>query len=137
MNRSFKNILWDFDGVILNSSDIRDAGFVHCLQEFPNEEVNVLMKFHHENGGLSRYVKFRYFFEVVRREEVSEEKIKIFATKFSEYMKSRLIDKNLLIEDSVKFLKENYLNYDMHIVSGSDQNELRFLCEKLDIQFFF
>lgn len=137
MNRSFKNILWDFDGVILDSSEIRDAGFSHCLQEFPKQEVEILMNFHRGNGGLSRYVKFRYFFEEIRKEEVSKETIKAYAERFSEYMRSRLIDKNLLIEDSTIFLKENYLNYNMHIVSGSDQQELRFLCKELNIQHFF
>ena len=59
-------IFWDFDGVILNSNKVRDKGFETVLSGFPKEEVDKLLKFHRQNGGLSRYVKFRYFFEEIK-----------------------------------------------------------------------
>ena len=132
-----QNILWDFDGVIMDSMPIRNKGFEIVLEKFPKIEVDTLMKFHLENGGLSRYVKFRYFFEQIRKESVSEEKIKEFASEFSRIMKKLLIDESLLINDSLNFIRNNYLNYKMHIVSGSDQAELRFLCNKLGITQYF
>ena len=60
-----KTILWDFDGVILDSMKIRDWGFKEILKKFNKEDVKSLLKYHRENGGLSRYVKIRYFFEIL------------------------------------------------------------------------
>ena len=52
-------------------------------------------------------------------------------------MKESLINTELLITDSVNFIKSNVGKYDLHIVSGSDQTELRFLCEQLKISQYF
>ena len=132
-----KCIIWDFDGVILDSNKIRNNGFEIVLKDYKKKDVNKLMHFHEENGGLSRYVKFRYFFEEVLQQKITDEEIQIWANKFSEIMIKNLVDKNLLIIDSLNFIKENYSNIDMYIASGSDQEELRFLCEQLGIKKYF
>lgn len=132
-----KVILWDFDGVILDSNKVRDNGFTEVLKEFPKKEVEQLLSFHRANGGLSRYVKFRYFFEEIRNETITQEEINRWALKFSEIMLSRLKDKSLLISETIDFINNNYKKYQMHVVSGSDQNELRALCKSLEINHFF
>jgi len=133
----YKVIFWDFDGVLMNSNKIRDLGFVKVLAEYPEEEVEELMKFHKKNGGLSRYVKFRYFFEEIRGRDITEKEVKQWAVKFSVIMKELLIDSSLLIDETLQFVKENHGDKKMHIVSGSDQNELRYICGKLDIDIYF
>lgn len=133
----FKIILWDFDGVIMDSMPIRGKGFEEVLREYPNDQVAQLMQFHEQNGGLSRYVKFRYFFEEIRKESITEAQVLALAESFSKIMFQLLIDEKLLIADSVKFIKENYSDYEMHIVSGSDGNELRAICEGLKLAPYF
>ena len=130
-------IFWDFDGVILNSMAIRDVGFVKTLKEFSEDKVNLLLIYHRQNGGLSRYVKFRYFFEEILNKSVSEDKILHLANEFSLIMKKELANKDLLFNETVSFIQETQHKIKHVIVSGSDQNELRFLCEKLEISMFF
>ena len=132
-----KIIFWDFDGVILNSNEVRDSGFEIVLKDFPKNQVELLLNYHRQNGGLSRYVKFRHFFEVIRGEKVSKDKIRTYAQLFSDIMLNQLKNKDLLIKDSLKFIKENKDKYIMHIVSGSDGDELNVLCQALDIDDFF
>jgi len=132
-----KVIFWDFDGVILNSNEVRDKGFETVLRDFPKDEVDQLLSFHRKNGGLSRYVKFRYFFEEIKGEEISEEEINDWAAKFSVIMLNSLKNKSLLIWETNNFIQKNYRNYQTHIVSGSDQTELRELCKSLEIDHFF
>lgn len=135
--KEVKIIFWDFDGVILNSNEVRDKGFEIVLKDFPQNQVNLLMQFHKENGGLSRYVKFRYFFESIRKEKCSNKKIETYAKLFSEIMLKELNNKDLLIKDSIDFIKKNKEKYVMHIVSGSDGVELNHLCKTLEISKFF
>ena len=137
MLKKYKIILWDFDGVIMDSNAVRDIGFEKVLDNYPKESIEELMKFHHKNGGLSRYVKFRFFFEKVLKEKITDEKIQELANSFSVIMKSLLVNPQLLIEDSLNFIKSNHQNYNMHIVSGSDQNELRFLCSEMKLSQYF
>lgn len=132
-----KTILWDFDGVLMDSNAVRDLGFVRVLCDFPKEQVDQLLEFHQQNGGLSRYVKFRFFFEEIRNEAISEGEILKWADRFSIIMKELLVNSDLLIHETLNFVKENQELYNMHITSGSDQNELRFLCKALGIDHLF
>jgi phosphoglycolate phosphatase-like HAD superfamily hydrolase len=52
-------------------------------------------------------------------------------------MKQELTNSENLIIDAVTFIKENYQKYNFHIVSGSDQEELRFLCKELGLDSLF
>ena len=130
-------ILWDFDGVILNSMPVRDQGFIEVLQHFPAHQVEALLTYHRKNGGLSRYVKFRYFYEEILKQSITEEEVLKLADSFSVIMKKLLTNKDLLIQDSMQFIETHYAQYKMHIVSGSDQNELRFLCKELGVDHYF
>lgn len=135
--KKYDVIFWDFDGVIMDSMSVRDHGFEKTLENYPKEEVEQLLEFHNLNGGLSRYVKFRYFFEKIRNEEVTEDQIQELASKFSSIMLDLLIDEKLLIIETIEFIKNNYQNYKFHIVSGSDGVELNKICKGLEIDKYF
>jgi HAD superfamily hydrolase (TIGR01549 family) len=134
---NIKVILWDFDGVLINSNAVRDLGFEKVLQDFEPKQIDALLDFHRANGGLSRYVKFRYFFEKILQQEVSEEVVLEYANRFSSIMKELLVNPSLLIDETLQFVKANFDKYPMHIVSGSDGNELRYLCQMMGIDNYF
>jgi len=129
-------IFWDFDGVILNSMPIREKGFRVVLSSYPQEDIDKLIAYHNENGGLSRYVKFKYFFNHIRNEFETEKVEALLANQFSSIMRELLLDEQLLNLEVLNFIKTNS-HIKMHIVSGSDEEELRYLCSKLNIQSLF
>jgi len=132
-----KNILWDFDGVILDSMPVREYGFRKIFEEYNIEYVEKLLEYHNKNGGLSRYVKIRYFFEEILKESIDDEKIQYFANNFSYIMKKELINRKYLIVDTMEFITQYYKKYNFHIVSGSDEKELQYLCKELEIEEYF
>ena len=132
-----KNIIFDFDGVILDSMPTRDLGFREIFKEFDNELVEELIIYHNQNGGLSRFVKIRYFYEKLLNKSISDDEVKKLAEKFSIIMKRELIKSKYLIEDSVEFIKNNFNKYRFHIASGSEHYELNYLCEKLNLKQYF
>lgn len=136
--RNFKLILWDFDGVIIESNSVREQGFREVLKTYPTEQVEQLIDFHNANGGWSRYVKFRYFFEEIRNESITDDKVNELAGQFSSIMKDLLVNPELLITETVAFIEDMYNSgKEMHIVSGSDGNELKGLCSALKIDHYF
>jgi len=132
-----KNILWDFDGVILDSMPIRDYGFRKIFESYDDKIVEELIIYHRLNGGLSRFHKIKYFYNELLNRNISEKQIQEYADKFTIIMKEQLTNKEYLIKDSVEFIKENHINYKFHIVSGSEHNELNYLCEKLELSKYF
>ncbi|HEG3340327.1 haloacid dehalogenase [Campylobacter jejuni] len=132
-----KNILWDFDGVIIDSLAIRDYGFREILKNFDKDLVEKLIIYHQTNGGLSRFHKIKYFFNEILKRNIDDKEIQNYASKFSLIMKEELVKSKYLILDSVNFIQKNYKKYNFHIVSGSEHNELNFLCQKLQIRQYF
>ncbi|PHQ28287.1 HAD family hydrolase [Leeuwenhoekiella nanhaiensis] len=132
-----KTIFWDFDGVILDSMAVRDWGFREIFKEFTPNQVEDLIIYHRANGGLSRYVKIRYFYEEILNRQITEAEVLKYAERFSVLMKQELTNPKNLILDAVNFIKQNHTSYNFHIVSGSDQNELRFLCVELNLSSYF
>ncbi len=132
-----KNILFDFDGVILDSMPIRSHGFKKIFENFDEDLVDKLLIYHNQNGGLSRYVKIQYFYNKLLNRQISVNKIDAYANKFSRIMRKTLVNKKYLINDTVDFIENNYQRYNLHIVSGSDGKELQYLCKALEISNFF
>lgn len=129
------NILFDFDGVILDSMPTREYGFRKIFEEYDSKYVDKLIDFHNKNGGLSRFVKIKYFYNHCLQEEISEADIHFLANKFSDIMKGKLANKKYLIKDTLDFIAKN--NSVKHIVSGSEEKELSFLCKELGISKYF
>jgi len=133
-----KQILFDFDGVIIDSMSVRDEGFEMIAKRVANDElVEEFLAYHRYNAGLSRYVKFRYLYEEMLGKTISEKEVNQLAYEFSQLMKSRLTNKSVLIKETIEFIKNIHKDITMHIVSGSDEQELNFLCEKLGLSEYF
>ena len=132
-----KNILFDFDGVIIDSDPIREAGFRLIFQDFDKYLVDKLIDYHNQNGGLSRYVKIDFFFNNILKKPIQKDQSFSYAKSFSDIMKKELVKREYLIIDSLFFIKRNYKKYNLHIVSGSDEEELQYLCNELGIATYF
>ena len=52
-----KGIIFDFDGVITESVDIKSAGFSEIYKPYGPPNVNKVVKHHEANGGLSQFKK--------------------------------------------------------------------------------
>lgn len=132
-----KNIIFDFDGVILDSVPTKTEGFKKLFQNFSTDEVNKLVLYHELNGGKSRYVKIKYFFNELLHKDISEQEILEYANKYSEITKEELTNPKYIIEDTLNFIKTNHKKYEMHIASGGDEEDLKYICEKLDLTKYF
>jgi phosphoglycolate phosphatase-like HAD superfamily hydrolase len=132
-----KNIIWDFDGVILDSMPIRTKGFELLFKDYPEEQVKELVKYHEEQGGLSRYHKIRYFYEKILGKSITEKKVFDLAGDFSTIMLKELCNPELIILDAADWIKENAGNYRFFIASGSDQTELREINKQLNLAQYF
>ena len=129
-----KVIIWDFDGVIVESNSIREKGFREIFKKYDVHKVGRLLEYHNKNGGLSRYHKIAYFYKEILKKEISGERITQYASEFSEIMLNEMKNPKILIEETLLFLENNYDKIDFYIASGSDQNELRVLVYSLKIE---
>lgn len=132
-----KNILFDFDGVILDSMKIKGDGFVQLFKEYPSSRVKALEAYHYANGGISRFAKIRYFFNTILHKPITDQKIEDLAEQFAHIIAEKLFDHNNLIHETITFIKENHHHYNCHIVSGAEHHELNTLCKYFGIEHYF
>ena len=63
----FKTIIFDCDGVILNSNNLKTQAFYDIALEWGSDIADEFVLYHRRHGGLSRYVKFNHFIENILR----------------------------------------------------------------------
>ncbi len=133
----FDAYIFDCDGVILDSNKIKGNAFKHVLKEFPDQCTDKFLKYHYDNGGLSRYLKFKFFFEEIYKVDDIDKCIQEYSYKFSKIVKKELIDSPLVpgILNFLKLLDEN--NKPCYVNSGSEQNELQEVLLKKNLINYF
>lgn len=132
-----RNVIWDFDGVIVISDAVREKGFRMIFENFASEYVEKIIDYHKANGGLSRYNKIRFFYENIIEQSITNDEVFYLADQFSRIMRKELTNKQLLNCEWLDIMAQlpDVLNH--HIASGSDEKELIFLCKELEIIHFF
>ena len=64
---NYKVAIFDCDGVILMSNQMKSKAFALTLKNEKKKLVNEFMSYHQQNGGISRYVKFDYFYKEIKK----------------------------------------------------------------------
>ena len=59
----YKTIIWDLDGTLIDSNEIKTDGFRILFSEHENHMIEALIDYHEENGGVSRYDKIKFFYK--------------------------------------------------------------------------
>ena len=120
----YKCAIFDCDGVILQSNKIKSNAFQEALDGEPEELVEQFVLYHKTNGGVSRYVKFEYYFRNIN----PQEDYKLAVNNALIRYKNMVVDQLLVAEyvpgviNTINHL--NDLNIPCFVVSGGDQNEL-------------
>lgn len=116
---------------------VRDKGFEYIFRGHNEEVTAKIMAYHQTNMGLSRYHKIKYFYNELLNKEISELEVQRIADEFSEIMRKELINKKYLIQGTLDFIKKYNNKLKFYVASGSDQEELRYLCQNLGIKNYF
>ena len=96
-------IILDFDGIILESVDVKTRAFRE-LFSFAPMHVDDIVSFHVQNGGMSRFDKFRYIYKNILKEPLSEEQYDFLCSRFSELVFDGVL-KSPFVAGAEEFLK--------------------------------
>jgi phosphoglycolate phosphatase-like HAD superfamily hydrolase len=132
----YRYVIFDFDGVLAETNEIRFQGFTELFRDLPDGAMARFMDFVRANGGLSRYGKIRHLYENVLRRPVSEDEVAALAGRYSEIVKQKVIEAEP-VEGSLEFLAGQGGRFEFAVVSGSDQDELRQVCRARGINKYF
>ncbi len=120
--QNYQTIVFDCDGVILNSNKVKTEAFYYAALPYGKDAAKSLVEFHIARGGISRYKKFEWFFDEVVKSNKGpslEELLEVYAQSVRQGLM------NCDVADGLADLREMTKNANWLIVSGGDQAELR------------
>ena len=74
-------IVFDFDGVIIESFDIKTQAFRELFKD--SDKVDKIVEYHKQNGGVSRYKKFRYIYREILKQPLDDKTFNDLGERFS------------------------------------------------------
>ena len=134
---NWQSIIFDFDGVIVESGDIKTNAFADLYQSYGDSIVKEVVRYHKLNGGLSRYKKFRYFQQYLLKEQplTQDEEDKLDETF------SRLVVEAVIASDSVpgadEFIQIEASRIPLFIASGTPETELNTIVTRRGLDPYF
>ena len=131
-----KAIIFDFDGVILNSTEIKTNAFINIFEKKYKKFLPKIIKHHKNNLGISRYKKLKVYLQEFIGIKFTNKDIDLFANKFSLYCLNKILRCNF-IPGVKKFLEDNLDEYLFFISSGTPTQELNYICKKRKINQYF
>lgn len=130
-----KAIIFDFDGVLVESVDIKTAAFRELFKEFP-DRVDEIAKFHIDNGGMSRFDKFEYIYENIIKRPLTREVFGKLCRNFSDLVMEKVVSAPF-VKGALGFLDTNMARYDMYVVSATPENEIKDIIARRKIDKYF
>ena len=90
-----KVIIFDFDGVIADSVDIKTKAFGELFEEEGGDIAGRVVDYHLKNTGVSRYDKFRYIYKNMLKRELSDEKFRELCSRFEALVAEMQVDEGV------------------------------------------
>ena len=138
--RKYKTFIFDCDGVILNSNQIKTNCFRRILKEYSQNAIEEFIDYHQKNGGISRYIKLEYFLKNILPKYSYKYKLKTYELnnlllKYSNECINSL--SNSEVTKNLNKMRKITGNIPWIVVSGSDQVELKKVFKYKNIYKYF
>ncbi len=128
-------LILDFDGVILESVSVKTEAF-RTLFSFVPEHVEEIVQFHRDNGGMSRFDKFRYIYNNILKEDLTQKKFEELSEKFAAIVFKEVI-KVPFVPGAQEFLETYHSKIPLYVVSATPEEELIQIIQKRGVSHYF
>ncbi|WP_051445126.1 HAD family hydrolase [Desulfocurvus vexinensis] len=116
-------IVFDFDGVILNSMPLKTTTFGRLFEDLGPEASAYVRAYHVEHAGVSRYVKFEHFYQKFHGRSVTPEESAALDRRFAELAMQELL-RTPTLPGAREFLEAHHATWPLYVASGAPQYEL-------------
>jgi HAD superfamily hydrolase (TIGR01549 family) len=123
-----RTVLLDFDGVILESVDVKTRAFRE-LFSFRPDRVEEIVDYHRKNTGVSRFDKFRYIYREILKEPLSDDRFGWLSKRYAELVVDGVIA-SPFVPGAEEFLRAFSGRIPVFVVSASPQEELEYIIRR-------
>ncbi len=130
-----RGVIFDFDGVICESVEAKTEAFRKLFEGYP-ELIEQITAYHMENGGLSRFEKFKVIYRDILKKPLTEEESARLGQKFTEYS-YQLVLQSPFVTGAYEFLEKNFTKFKLFVASGTPEEEMRTIVQLRGLGHFF
>lgn len=117
-------IVFDFDGVLVESVDVKTKAFAELYREFGDAVVAKVVAYHLLHGGLSRFEKFRHFHREFLGRELMPEAEQVLGQRFSCLVEDAVVASSW-VPGAREFLDAYHRRLPLYVASGTPDDELK------------
>jgi beta-phosphoglucomutase-like phosphatase (HAD superfamily) len=134
----YRSIVFDCDGVILDSNGIKSEAFRRVALRFGADTADRFVRYHQQHGGVSRYRKFAHLLDALSPVPAADRDV-VLAELLGDY--SALCAEGLLrcalIPGVQRFLDAIPRAVQAYVVTGGDQAEVRSVFSARGLDHYF
>ena len=129
-------IIFDFDGVLAESVDVKTRAFESLYAEYGDRIVEQVRDYHLQHGGISRFEKFRYYHEVLLGKTLTKDEENQLGDRFSQYVEDAVV-KSVYVAGAYNFLENYYQSIPLFVASGTPDDELKRIVSRRNMAHYF
>lgn len=133
---SIQQIVFDCDGILLESNNIKSIAFQRLGETFGKAEGEQLLDYHLKNGGVSRYEKFRWFYRNILKQPITDDIVENLGKKFSELVFEEIMRCPMVLGAN-EVLERYSGKLPMYVCSGTPHEELQIILDKRGLAKYF
>ena len=129
-------IAFDFDGVLAESVDVKTQAYKKLFEAEEEAAVKKILEYHLENGGVSRFVKFRTIYSDILNRSLLEKEFQSLCSRFSKLVVDEVVA-SPWVEGAQEFLAQYENQYQFAIISGTPEAELLEIVRQRSMEQYF
>ena len=118
-----KAVIFDFDGVIVESVDIKTKAFANLFRPEGKDVAGKVVAYHVRHGGTSRFEKFKYIYRKILKRRLTPATFSILCNRFSALVTDAGVEAPF-VKGADEFLNKNLNKYRFFVASATPQNEI-------------
>ena len=131
-----KGIIFDFDGVIVESVQYKSDAFAELYKPYGLDIAKKVINHHEANGGISRFEKFQFYHATFLNKTITQEELSALTNQFSSLVVKKVIAAPY-VPGALKFIQKYYDNHKLFISTGTPIEEINQILEKRSISCYF
>lgn len=134
--RSTVALVFDFDGVLVESTDVKTRAFAAIYRAFGGEVTAHAVEYHRAHAGISRHVKFRHLHQALLGITLSDEDVVELDRRFSALVVEAVIAAPW-VAGAREFLEAHHRSLALFVASGTPEGELRMIVARRAMEGYF
>ncbi len=128
--------MFDFDGVLVESVDLKTRAFAALYEEHGKEVAAAVVDYHLAHGGLSRFEKFRHCHRAFLGRELAVDEERSLGERFAVLVEDAVVAAGW-IPGAHEFLEDWHQRLPLFVASGTPEEELLRIVRRRNMAHYF